>query len=106
MAENENVKWFSLNQLIQGQATIPNDPEFAAGLLPGMDRIAATNAWDVSRGISSTVVGVVDTGIDPTHPDLYLNIWLNQGELPPKYLDDVGPKLVDIQRFPASVKVQ
>ena len=28
------------------------------------------------------VVGVVDGGIDATHPDLYLNIWLNQGEIP------------------------
>ena len=96
LSENENVKSFSLNQLVQGQATIPNDPEFVAGLMPGMERIDAKNAWDVSRGSSSTVVGVVDTGIDPTHPDLYLNIWLNQGELPPKYLDDVGPRLVDI----------
>ncbi len=42
------------------------------------------------------MVGVVDSGIDVTHPDLFLNIWLNQGELPPSYLDDVGPKLEDI----------
>jgi Ca2+-binding RTX toxin-like protein len=28
------------------------------------------------------VVGVIDTGIDYTHPDLYLNIWLNQREIP------------------------
>ncbi len=31
-----------------------------------------------------------------THPDLYLNIWINQGELPHKYLDDDGNKLVDV----------
>ena len=96
LGQNENVQSFSLNQLIQGQSTTPNDPEFVAGLMPGMERIDATNAWDVSRGSSSTVVGVVDTGIDPTHPDLYLNMWLNQGEIPKKYLDDDGPKLVDI----------
>ncbi|MDZ4850045.1 MAG: S8 family serine peptidase [Pirellulaceae bacterium] len=96
LSQNENVKSFSLNQLIQGQSTSPNDPEFVAGLMPGLERIDAANAWDVSRGSSSTVVGVVDTGIDPTHPDLYLNIWINQGELPLNYLDDVGPKLVDI----------
>ncbi len=96
LSQNESVKSYSLNQLIEGQSTTPNDPEFVAGLMPGMERIDATNAWDVSRGSSSTVVGVVDTGIDPVHPDLYLNIWLNQGELPRKYLDDDGPKLVDI----------
>ncbi|MCY2986212.1 MAG: S8 family serine peptidase [Planctomycetota bacterium] len=96
LSQNENVQSFSLNQLIQGQSTTPNDPEFVAGLMPGMEKIDVTNAWDFSRGSSSTVVGVVDTGIDPTHPDLYLNIWLNQSELPPKYLDDDGSKLVDI----------
>ncbi len=96
LSQNENVQSFSLNQLIEGKSTTPNDPEFVAGLMPGMEKIDATNAWDVSRGSSSTVVGVVDGGIDPTHPDLYLNIWVNQGELPTKYLDDVGPKLTDI----------
>jgi len=29
-----------------------------------------------------TVVGVIDTGIDPLHPDLYLNVWINQKEIP------------------------
>ncbi len=96
LSHNESIQSFSLNQLIQGQSTTPNDPEFVAGLMPGLEKIDATNAWDVSRGSSSTVVGVVDGGIDPTHPDLYLNIWINQGELPTKYLDDVGPKLTDI----------
>src|SRR5499427_2514776 len=71
---------------------IPNDPRFADlwGLrntgqsilgtsgTPGAD-IHAAPAWDISTGSSSVVVGVVDTGIDYTHPDLAANVWSNPG---------------------------
>ncbi|MBV1917885.1 MAG: S8 family serine peptidase [Sphingomonadaceae bacterium] len=33
-------------------------------------------------GSMTTVIGVIDTGVDPVHPDLYLNIWINQNEIP------------------------
>lgn len=82
LADNPRVESFGLNSLIEGQATLPNDSDYTAGLLPGLDTIAAPEAWDISRGSTRTVVGVVDSGIDVTHPDLYLNIWINQGEIP------------------------
>jgi serine protease len=37
--------------------------------------IHATSAWDVSTGSRANVVGVIDTGIDYTHPDLSANVW-------------------------------
>ena len=72
-------------------AAIPNDPRF--GELYGLHNtgqtggtldadIDAPEAWDVTTGSRNQVVGVIDTGIDVTHRDLYRNIWLNQGEIP------------------------
>lgn len=78
---------------------ISTDTAYANGTLWGMlgpanDGIGAFSnafgtgadvAWaraDVSAdgkvGSMRTVVGVLDTGIDPLHPDLYLNVWINQ----------------------------
>ncbi len=59
---------------------LPNDPRY--GSLYGLSVIAAPAAWDVTTGSAGVSVAVIDTGIDITHPDLYLNIWLNQGEIP------------------------
>ena len=43
----------------------------------------AREAWAKGvTGQSSNIVGIIDTGVNYTHPDLYLNIWLNQREIP------------------------
>jgi subtilisin family serine protease len=65
-------------------AAPPNDPLFPQqwgmkntgqnGGVPGAD-INAEPAWDITTGSRTTVVGVVDTGIDYTHPDLKANVW-------------------------------
>ncbi|MFF2874718.1 S8 family serine peptidase [Gottfriedia sp. NPDC057991] len=48
--------------------------------VPGMD-IGAEGAWAKTKGSSSLVVGVVDTGLDTTQADLASNIWSNSGEV-------------------------
>ncbi len=72
---------------------IPNDARYTDGSLWGMYGDAsspangfgsqAAEAWAQGHtGSMTNVIGVIDTGIDYTHPDLYLNIWLNQREIP------------------------
>ncbi|WP_165246349.1 S8 family serine peptidase [Paludisphaera soli] len=64
---------------------LPNDPYYANGFLWGLNGAAgaaAPTAWDYGQGSSKVAVGIVDTGIDYDHPDLYLNVWINQGEIP------------------------
>ncbi len=76
--------------LLAGEV-IPNDPEFPqqwmlhnSGQTGGtIDAdIDAPEAWSVTTGSMVTVVAVLDSGVDYTDPDLYLNIWLNEGEIP------------------------
>ena len=42
-----------------------------------LNQIQAFQAWDYTQGDSTVPVGIVDTGVDWMHPDLYGNIWHN-----------------------------
>ena len=88
------VRYAEPNYIVHADAqNVPNDPSF--GLLFGMNNtgqtvqgtagtpdadIDAPEAWTHTTGSSNVIVGVVDTGVDYTHPDLAANIWTNPGE--------------------------
>ena len=60
----------------------PNDPLYAQQW--GLYRINADAAWDITTGSYQVVVAVIDTGIDPAHPDfddtVFNNYYQNPGD--------------------------
>ncbi len=91
VANNENIEFAEPNYYMSASPTTftPNDPNFTllwglnntgqTGGTPDID-IDALEAWAITTGDNSIVVGVLDSGIDWTHPDLIDNIWQNEGE--------------------------
>jgi hypothetical protein len=69
-----------------------NDPNWST-LQVGLNNLGQTGgkygvdidmpaAWSITTGSMTTVVAVIGDGVDYTNPDIYLNMWLNQGEIP------------------------
>ncbi len=99
--ENSLVEYAEPN-LVYHKSVIPNDPLFVSqwGLNniaqlspyppPALDPFAgifdadidAPEAWDSVTGDPNTVIAIIDTGTDYSHPDLAANIWRNLNELP------------------------
>ncbi len=58
----------------------PNDPDTASGHNYFQKIIKAYEAWDISKGDTNTVIGIVDTGGDLDHPDLAANVKYNYAD--------------------------
>jgi subtilisin family serine protease len=67
-----DVEYVEPNFVIRINRT-PNDPSFSS--LYGLQKISAPSAWEKNIGNASVTLGVIDSGIDYTHPDLVGNVW-------------------------------
>jgi len=73
-------------------AATPNDPLFAQQY--HLPQIEAPPAWDLSTGSPSTLIAVIDAGIDDDHPDLAPHIFHNTAD-PVDGLDNDSNGYVD-----------
>jgi len=87
------VAYAEPDYLLQAVDTTPNDAYY--GSLYGMSKIGAPKAWDKCTGSDKIVVGVIDTGIDYSHPDLAGNIWTNPGEIAGDGIDNDNNGYID-----------
>ena len=68
MSEEEAKRWVEENYGEMDGPVVPNDP-----LYSGQSNITAINAddvWETTKGDTSSVIAILDTGVDTEHPDL------------------------------------
>jgi subtilisin family serine protease len=75
---NNDIEWVE-PKYVRRVVFTPNDPKLNEQYY--LTNIQAENAWDISTGDTNVVIGIVDTGVDWSHPDLYANIWHNWKEI-------------------------
>jgi len=101
--KNPNVEYIEPNYIYRA-SIVPNDPQY--GELWGMNNTGQTGgtndadldapeAWDTQTGSDSTLIAVIDTGVDYNHPDLAANIWTNPNEIPGDNIDNDNNGYVD-----------
>ncbi|WP_210490688.1 S8/S53 family peptidase [Rufibacter aurantiacus] len=75
---------------------IPNDPkaDSVSGAQNYLKAVNAFQAWDVTKGDSSVVIGILDTGVRLTHEDLKNNLNYNYQD-PIDGIDNDGDGFVD-----------
>jgi serine protease len=103
LRKNPAVLYAEPDYIVHASVT-PDDSSFAD--LWGMNNtgqsggvadadIDAPEAWDISMGSHDVIIGVIDTGVDHTHPDLMANVWTNPAEISGDGIDNDGNGFID-----------
>jgi len=72
----------------------PNDPDTSTNQRYWLTTIHAYQAFDITKGDTGVVIGIVDSGTDTLHPDLAANIKINYAD-PPDGIDNDGDGYID-----------
>lgn len=89
---NENTPQWKPNDAFYNELWgLKNTGQAVDGIkgVSGVD-IRAEQAWDITKGSNTVIVGVIDSGVDYNHVDLKSNIALNTKEIPNNGKDDDG----------------
>lgn len=84
---------YPITQVPPGGTPIIIDPLFSSQWFH--PKLHSKAAWQKTQGSASTVIAVIDSGVDYRHVDLSSNIWANPGEIPSNGIDDEGNGYVD-----------
>ncbi len=88
----ENVDEANLNSMLSSDSEIeyiqkattyqldfiPNDSLISQQW--ALEKIKTFDAWDITQGVDTVLLAIIDTGIDYDHPDLTNKIFINTGE--------------------------
>lgn len=87
-------KLFAFDESLFESEYIPNDPIFKDNNKRWyLDKIKATQAWDITRGSANIIVAIVDNGFNLQHPELKskvvkpYNVWKHSKEVFPQQVD-------------------
>lgn len=93
MEENQDILEFAcVNSVMEADYT-PNDPTIGAQY--HISKINSFGAWDVTKGDTTVLIGILDSGSDFNHPDLAANIKYNYADIPGNSIDDDANGYVD-----------
>ncbi|WP_020589442.1 S8 family serine peptidase [Desulfobacter curvatus] len=71
LSNNPNIHFVEENFIAEA-GYVPNDERYPSQW--HLPTIEAPGAWDLTTGSPSTPIAIIDSGVDPTHPDLAGNL--------------------------------
>lgn len=95
LAMNTGLFEYAEPKYIREVVFTPNDPRLNQQYY--IDSIKARQAWDITKGDTNVVIGIVDSGVRLEHEDLGPQIKINPND-PPNGIDDDNDGFIDNYR--------